>query len=497
MDGMASILEAEQSLERVVDGEYPTKAGRHAAIIDFLMQEEHRSLAVKPIPPVRKYPPLEYFILRGASLETIHRFCEAFPEAVTQVPKGQTQPLWKACSLANYLEAGTVAYLASLNPDAVRWIDCYGDYPIGMLLRVVSPRFWSTSVDIRALVDAFPEGLTTKARGSLTPVFDLALHCDSPQFIDYVFTNVRLNTTTLKEYAATTITDGWSLEQVRAVSQLLPQLKTFSIQLGGYTKSLAFAVLLNSLQTNQSIENLTLGVGKRLLIQNESSRDALELFLAKNNCLGRFSLSILNQNDNMLSRERVSDDHLSSPIWGISRGLAEQLSTSKKLQWLQVTGLRVDPALLSESLADNQHLKHLHLENTVASNQRDVVAAVLIRVLEERNVTLETVTIVGSNVPAQEEMEKIWYYTRLNACGRRHLRDTCLLLSKFVSLLDHINTAPNFRRLKESSMARLNVRYGLLRESPGLWSSMAPDTNDTSSSARSCNNQRKRKLGAS
>ena len=91
-----------------------------SALTHYLLLPENVGLATQPVLPkdLRYKYPLPFLISTGASLEMVQQFCEAFPDTPGCFA-GNRYPLHVACLHCNQLEAGTIAYLARLYPDAL------------------------------------------------------------------------------------------------------------------------------------------------------------------------------------------------------------------------------------------------------------------------------------------------------------------------------------------------------------------------------------------
>ena len=87
----------------------------------------------------------------------------------------------------------------------------------------------------------------------------------------------------------------------------------------------------------------------------------------------------------------------------------------------------------------------------------------LLGILERNNATLQQVAI-GPSLRKYASCKRIAYFLELNKFGRRVARDPQTSPESLVELLGVVDTTatPNYRH---------KLQYGLLRESPGIWSS--------------------------
>jgi hypothetical protein len=450
-----------RELMAIVDSALP-KPKKHAAIISFLLHPDHRHLAMQRFPGGDRI--LEWLVVDGASLQTFKTFCEAFPEVMVQSLEdalrieGYLHPLHMACtgSFARHLEKGTIAYMARQCPEAVR-LSRYGIFPIYRLLQSGEEGFSPHLQDVKTLVEIFPEGLATQVHRGFRDVyaFDNALQC-SPKVMKYIFSNLPKS---VEEYSASS-QDPWSLDQARALSLLVPQLKSLEVELEGSVPG-AFPLMMKSLQRNRTIRNLTIRVPNRFLNANEKDRNALEQLLTHNKNFHSLSLYI-----HPGIRRKMRTD---GPLYYIERGMATHLRENEHLQWLTIGGMDVDMKTLAEALVGNEHLKRLHLEGCKVSNW-----SCLADVLERKNVTLgEVYETKRRSVYPDNDMQKIQYFTHLNRVGRKDLRDPSIQLEKFVSLLENVTPFPEKTNDPATTHWRQAFQFGLLLEVPGLWSSIA------------------------
>jgi hypothetical protein len=102
----------------------------------------------------------------------------------------------------------------------------------------------------------------------------------------------------------------------------------------------------------------------------------------------------------------------------------------------------------------------------------DKIARVFVHVLKSHNnATLRSLS------PAflYDAYPRLQYYLHLNQCGRAQARDPETSIQDFIALL--VSTAVP----QNNGLETLSLQYGLLRESPGLWSVVKSGDSRTSS----------------
>jgi len=125
------------------------------------------------------------------------------------------------------------------------------------------------------------------------------------------------------------------------------------------------------------------------------------------------------------------------------------------------TNLDLDMVSVSHSLEHNQRLSVFQMNPPSITTQKDMKA--LLGILERNNATLQQVAI-GPSLRKYSSCKRIAYFLELNKFGRRVARDPQTSPESLVELLVVVATTatPNYRH---------KLQYGLLRESPGIWSS--------------------------
>jgi len=278
------------------------------------------------------------------------------------------------------------------------------------------------------------------------------------------------------------ITQGPSVEVTRSV--FLPQpdwhpkpdkLKTLrmsTLVLGACTISPAcLRKLLQELVHAPSLQSLTLDVAApEPACENTSNDNAGAVGNTSNDQSDKTSQDVGELN------KHVKEFDMTAPLLAIiGKGKLKKLTLG--------ANPLIDIPSLCEELKQNTSLSHLTALSSFAVNQVAYEAAML-TVLARHNTTL--VQVNTSNKVSDNQ--QIYYFTKLNVFGRKKARDEATTRPAYVELLCSLAVVNVLEGLTKHSLC-----FGLLRESPGLWSSASSSAGAGSPTTSSI--PRKRKSG--
>lgn len=143
--------------------------------------------------------------------------------------------------------------------------------------------------------------------------------------------------------------------------------------------------------------------------------------------------------------------------------LVDMLNHSPLLS-LKVTGYQVHMRRVSEALKKNTSLVKYSAESSVNLEWK---RALIAKVMEEHNTTLEWVDLPEPKSRNGVQGQRLAYYSLLNQYGRRQIRN----ITKAEELIGLIVDVNEDKKTLQD-IAQHNILYGLLQERPGFWSGL-------------------------
>ncbi|CAB9502531.1 unknown protein [Seminavis robusta] len=206
----------------------------------------------------RRYP-LEFFVQAGFDLATVKQVYELYPGAIHgcqgSSPTATTLPLLHKVCIANTAREDVIQFLALEDPDAVR--ECCR--PAALLQALLKPKFdrappsWSL---IQSLLHEYPECGSTRNEASgfllLEELFRVGYEPKELQTVVSMLSS-KVDAFTVSTDLSST-RGQMTLERVKVVQQLLPNLRTISFQQLQWTFD-GFHELLRSLSHHLSMSS--------------------------------------------------------------------------------------------------------------------------------------------------------------------------------------------------------------------------------------------------
>ena len=129
---------------------------------------------------------------------------------------------------------------------------------------------------------------------------------------------------------------------------------------------------------------------------------------------------------------------------------------------------------IMDAMKVNTTIEELGLIPSTASN--NLLEASLPYLVKDHNSTLKSVSVFGGrHEPDSNRLDMLSYYLLLNQYGRGKVQAPATTRATLVGLLAEVENEDNIgvnRVALENENTRFNVTYGLLRESPSLWTNL-------------------------
>lgn len=416
--------------------------------------------------------PLKFLIHNQADVEVITGFCQSFPHTVQQVD-GKNDffssldgyPLHMASTIRQN-DGALIALLASAHPPAVSIPNEGGFLPLHLLLEYRG--FTPALEGVRALIDIDPEAAIRKAPVNPPPVFSVLSSSQlSREHMECIYSRLPRHVIRLDFPPNCFHEDCLSLDHARTIARVLPQIQEINLQPPQWASE-AWLFFVQACQQHAThLRKLALRPPVLRPGVPPEVRTAFFQFL-----YGCTALEMMDLQTSMTTPQRmgVIVPDLTAPI--------AHLLTHGRLVSLRVVGYNVVARPIFASMIRNTQLKHLIINGILpATTSNDTLT--LSGVLEHHNTTLQQAQLGYSMIPMPAvEAAKIQYYTRLNRCGRAAAQHTTLTQMAQILVLAQMD--PELRTNPRECSA---ILYGLLRESPGLWSQNAGANNKNNAAA--------------
>jgi hypothetical protein len=231
-----------------------------------------------------------------------------------------------------------------------------------------------------------------------------------------------------------------NVQQATALSKLLPQLNVLHCKQSHWDLH-GWTLLMSLLQSNKSIRELTLVIPDSSYCN--TYMEALEKMLFENQRLER--LTLINRSTDQYDFTNMVTAILDNNI----------------VSSLTMVDMFFEIESLARPLTQNTCMKEWNIEGckTLEHNK-------LALVLEKNNRSLKKV-IVPSFCP---KIHTITYWTALNRFGRRNIQNPNATIDGFCCILDTVRET-NYIIQQGIRIEPYQILYGLLRESPGTWTS--------------------------
>jgi len=431
------------------------------------------------------------FSSRSSRVNFIDKFkalTDLCPEALEIKDDSGRLPLHLACEFAL---SEAIAYLCQYYPESTKKAAAVpigargypkfarGSIPLHLLLQTYRPKLQ----DVERLVNIYPEGIWEGIRPGINA---LTYACTGNVF-DYCARK-------LPKTESSLVLGGegfpflFSNDKAVTIGGLMPQLEFFHCFPNYFYdfNGEGWFHMVGCLQGNPSIVDLALTVPALLLASLHTANDNFRQIILRSS-VRKLKLRLVDSDQKTM--EKVSEP---KPRWNVGNFVVDMLREAKLSALVVESGsgeLNISESCASkivDFLKDNTTLRILSLPSLELTS---VQLNRLFKILKLHNSTLEHLDI--RNPILDHRMEKIQYYARLNQCGRSKLRIPTATAAVLVELLsprevDSIKrstsllggqTRPtselsgNGDRSFRNEMDRLNVIYGLLRETPSVWCS--------------------------
>ena len=153
---------------------------------------------------------------------------------------------------------------------------------------------------------------------------------------------------------------------------------------------------------------------------------------------------------------------------GPTKSILNLLETSTNLTRLDTRSFALPASDLSDILKQNNTLNILNIRDCANAN---AMVEGIVEALRESNASLLDVEVESVVEPISDELrQQLQYYTALNCVGRSQLiKAETANVSDLVQILIHLSEMDAQGQDRMKYIAAL-LRYGILRESPSLWS---------------------------
>lgn len=424
--------------------------------------------------------PLAFFLLQTASLDIIQEVHQMYPDAACQritkhwfngraLYNPLDYPLHVACGYRNAFAEGVVLYLAQAFPAAAAMKSQSGSLPLHALLRHPGRTF--TYKEVKTLLDHYlkerrslgvqnstfgEKGDWREGNNDYGAMLSLAMRTNDidPSILDLLVQSFPSGCdefylgrlpfdTSISFFLQQPTRYTMTASKLESLSQLLPRLRVFSCTTQ-YWSGDAFFAFLHEMRRNKSLQHLTIAIPSSVLLSEGDNDDNLSLALLQ------------------IAAENATLQHLHLDFRAVSTASSEPTVARRAATCLLgfVNGMRHNKTL--------QECRYTWLPtmDTIAIEEKSFAA--LANILQQHNTVLQNVWISSSyhydNV--SRHVEKVEYWAALNRSGRAKVRDPSLRFGELVALL----VAANDESAQRNPAEPLEILFGLLLESSGLWS---------------------------
>lgn len=419
----------------------------------------HQALALESfVRNERPVTPLGFLMETKAELRFIEIFVGSFPNSLTRKDECSADfPLHVACAMSQPVE-GLVSYLAKQNPKAVVCRNTNGDLPINVLLASKSngsARHSSHScnmplLDVQLLANIYPASLTMAPPGRTKTPLDIILElpflCQNimKEICSHIPQNMQFYQ--LQSYPSPVV-----LPQAQALSLVLEKMTVFECKRNEWELD-GWIYLLSSLKTNTCIRSLSL-VLPNFPGFTEIADHALQSMVSHNTTVTTMSLFAADCTASSANMTNAAPN-----LTNVVIGILEQ----NTVQSMTLGGVYLKMDALVHSLTYNNSLSEWNIEccNTLDFHQ-------LLDTIEKHNTSIKK--IVVPPIVCHTVKRAILYWTVLNRFGRKQFRRTTTNVDQVWNLMETLNDQ-DYVIQQGMRIEMYQLRYGLLRESPGLWS---------------------------
>ena len=392
----------------------------------------------------RQVTVLEFLMEERVDFTTIESFCLKFPQALHQKNESTGNlPLHSACEITTPIP-GLIPYLVQQNSKATTCKNKTGDLPIHLLLNMKNTGAQRSSnihlmEDLRNLVSANPDSIMEHGRDGISNPIHMAMDASEHTTKDLVDCLIQQVPKYVHFFHLRSETAIGNVQQATALSKLLPQLNVLHCKQSHWDLN-GWTLLMSLLQSNKSIWELTLVIPS---LSCNAYMEALEQMLPENQRLEL--LTLINR----------STDHYDFT------NMVRTILDNNIVSSLTMVDMYFGIEPLARPLTQNTTMKEWNMEGCKTLEHERLAL-----VLEESNRSLEKV-IVPSFCP---KIHAITYWTALNRFGRRNVQNPNATIDEFCFILDTVRET-HYIVQQGTRIEPYQLLYGLLRESPGTWSS--------------------------